>query len=246
MDKYSSLSSHLSRANSVASDALRRTIRRHERDASTGGGGDDDDPIALDANDGEGLVVNYLRIKNDVTISYLIDLALLLRHKLLHSSSRRRRPAATTTAEDGRTSTRTGGRLLRRQERECLGRLVEMKVVLERMRPLEKKMRYQIDKLLALSTLGGGTGMEAGTFASVGGGQTAMATTTDAKGDGGNVGNDVGSDPLSFRPDLRGMMKMFEGEEEKGGYGGVSDDGNERFSRRWHSVHDEYNILLTT
>ena len=40
---------------------------------------------------------------------------------------------------------------------ECVERLVEMKAALEKIRPLEKKLRYQIDKLLALSTLGAGT-----------------------------------------------------------------------------------------
>ena len=162
----------------------------------------------MDAHDGEGLVVEYLGIKNDVTISYLIDLALLLRHKLLSSH---RRP---TTTEEEEEEDRRRGRQLRRQERECLERLVEMKVVLERMRPLEKKMRYQIDKLLALSTLGGGTGGEAGMFASVG------REVADAEKDEGKVGDDVGGDPLSFKPDLRGMMNMFE--EEEGGNGVVS------------------------
>jgi len=34
----------------------------------------------------------------------------------------------------------------------CLNRLRKMKVVLDKMRPMEKKLRYSLDKLLALST----------------------------------------------------------------------------------------------
>ena len=105
-----------------------------------------------------------------------------------------------------------------------------MKVALERMRPLERKMRYQIDKLLALSTLGamGGAG-SAGTFASVGREVEEKEKADDevmetikkgATGDGG--------DPLSFKPDLQGMMKMF---EEEDGHDGVSSEGE-----RWDLI----------
>ena len=51
-------------------------------------------------------------------------------------------------------------------------------------------------------------------FASVG------REVADAEKDEGKVGDDVGGDPLSFKPDLRGMMNMFE--EEEGGNGMVS------------------------
>ncbi|KAL3821998.1 hypothetical protein ACHAXA_002984 [Cyclostephanos tholiformis] len=216
----SSLSSHLSKANSVATDTLRRAISRHKRAAATESDDADDDdggrgtvgknsPVAFDLNDGEGLVVNYLGIKNDVTISYLIDLVLLLRLRLQTSSSSHRRQMT----EDERRRRKK----LRQQRRECLERLVEMKVALERMRPLEKKMRYQIDKLLALSTLGGGTGGGAGMFASVGREleDVEMEVKMDDNGEGGGAVVSTAGDPLSFKPDLQGMMKMFE--EEDGG-----------------------------
>ncbi|KAL3763146.1 hypothetical protein ACHAW5_004649 [Stephanodiscus triporus] len=86
-----------------------------------------------------------------------------------------------------------------------------MKVALERMRPLEKKMRYQIDKLLALSTLGGG----AGTFAAMG----REEEVANDKDETTKIADD-GVDPLSFKPDLEGMMKMFVEEEEEDGNNG--------------------------
>ena len=106
----------------------------------------------------EGLVLNYLEVKNDILLSYLIDLSLLLRHRLSASSSS------------------SSSKQQQRQQKieSCQARLQETKVILERIRPMEKKMRYQIDKLLALSTVihsansGGSNTGEAGMFAAVG------------------------------------------------------------------------------
>jgi len=102
-----------------------------------------------------------------------------------------------------------------------------MKVALERMRPLERKMRYQIDKLLALSTLGAmGGAVNAGTFASVGREVEEEEEKADDDDEmetikkGTTTGD--GGDPLSFKPDLQGMMKMF---EEEDGNDGVSSEG---------------------
>ena len=68
-------------------------------------------------------------------------------------------------------------------------------------------MRYQIDKLLALSNL------NAGVFA-------AVREEEDEKDSGddkvGNVEEKLldESDPLSFKPDLQGMMSMFEDDDK--------------------------------
>ena len=66
-------------------------------------------------------------------------------------------------------------------------------------------MRYQIDKLLALSNL------NAGVFA-------AVREEEDEKDSGNddNVEEKVldESDPLSFKPDLQGMMSMFEDDDK--------------------------------
>lgn len=133
----------------------------------------------------EGL--DFVQAKNGLLLSYLVDLTLLLRCRLNRCNG------------DDQQQTR--------QEGECLARLNEMKAVLEKARPLEKRMRYQIDKLLALSTLG------AGTFAAVG--REEEEKEADAGSDDEEVGAEreeglKNSDPLSFKPDLQGMMKMFE------------------------------------
>ena len=65
-------------------------------------------------------------------ISYLIDLTYLLRNW----SSIQNDPS------DDETSSM----------RQSIERLQEMRILLDRIRPFEKKMRYQIDKILALST----------------------------------------------------------------------------------------------
>jgi hypothetical protein len=96
---------------------------------------------------------------------------------------------------------------------------------------MEKKMRYQIDKLLALSSvihssIGGGsrriTG-EAGMFAAVGREKELVEETSEMmKGD--YVKDSTSSntnDPLSFKPDLQGMLNMFDNNDEK------DDDGND-------------------
>lgn len=143
--------------------SLHRAIRSHksskEYDSRTGG-------------------LDFLRAKNGLLLSYLIDLTMLLSLRLHKSSNN-------TSLETTNQS-----------RQECVERLVEMKAALEKLRPLEKKLRYQIDKLLALSTLG------AGTFASEG----------RERYDEEDSGTDkmAGVDPLSFKPDLQSMMRSFE------------------------------------
>ena len=152
----------------------------------------------------EGLVLNYLQVKNDILLSYLIDLSLLLRHRLSASSS-------------------SSSKQQQRQQKieSCQARLQETKVILERIRPMEKKMRYQIDKLLALSTVihsansdGSNTG-EAGMFAAVGREKELAEETEKMEGDYAKDGTSNSSnDPLSFKPDLQGMLNMFDNHDD--------------------------------
>lgn len=161
----------------------------------------------------EFLVINYLRVKNDILLSYLVDLTLLLRHRLSASS-----PSSSSPSPSKQQQQR------RRQQKieSCKTRLQETKVILERIRPMEKKMRYQIDKLLALSTVihansssGGGGGKmtgEAGMFAAVGREKELTEEETMMEGDA-NDDSISSDDPLSFKPDLQGMMNMFDNDD---------------------------------
>ena len=94
--------------------------------------------------------LDFLDVKNSLLLSYLIDLTVLVRN-------------------------RSNGK----KDVQNMRRLVEMKTVLDKMRGLDKKLRYQIEKLLAAST-------SASTFAS-----------------GGD--NDGKEDPLQFRPDPQSL-----------------------------------------
>ena len=94
--------------------------------------------------------LDFLDVKNSLLLSYLIDLTVYLRDR-----------------NNGKTNEKN------------LQRLTEMKTVLDKMRGLDKKLRYQIEKLLAAST---------------------SATTFAAGGD-----NNGPEDPLQFRPDPRSL-----------------------------------------
>lgn len=62
----------------------------------------------------------------------------------------------------------------KKHDEQNLRRLIETRTVLDKTRPLEKKMRYQLDKLLAATT-------------------TSFAV-------GGDNNNSEAADPLTFRP----------------------------------------------
>ena len=168
----------------------------------------------------EGLVLNYLQVKNDILLSYLIDLSLLLRHRLSASSS-------------------SSSKQQQRQQKieSCQARLQETKVILERIRPMEKKMRYQIDKLLALSTVihsansDGSSRMmtgEAGMFAAVGREKELAEETEKMEGDYAKDGTSNSSnDPLSFKPNLQGMLNMFDNHDDNDEHGGDDDDDHD-------------------
>ena len=97
--------------------------------------------------------LDFLDVKNGLMLSYLIDLVTYIRDKSMGEESSK-----------------------------SLERLNEMKIVLDKLRGLDKKLRYQIDKLLA-------------------------ANTTSAEfavgGDNNNI--NASEDPLQFRPDPKAL-----------------------------------------
>jgi U3 small nucleolar ribonucleoprotein protein LCP5 len=117
--------------------------------------------------------LDFLDVKNELMLSYLIDLVAYARD-----------------SKKGRNVSMS------------LARLNEMKVVLDKMRGLDKKLRYQIDKLLAADT-------SASVFAS--------------RGDN----NDASEDPLQFRPDRMALGDEEDDSDSSGedGDGDDSDDG---------------------
>jgi hypothetical protein len=111
-----------------------------------------------------------------------------------------------------------------------------MKVALERIQPLKRKTRYQIDKLLVLSTLGRGADRKGST-----GMFTAMGREEEEEADKKKVddkdetaiGADDGGNLLSFKPYLEGMMKIL---KEEDGNNGVSDKGGRERDDSTHLV----------
>jgi len=137
--------------------------------------------------------LDFLDTKNSMMLSYLIDLTYRLRHDI---QNKKKKDTAQAIPENS------------------WQRLTEMSTALDKTRPLEKKMRYQLDKLLTAAT---GT-----TFASGG-------------GDSG-PGPDATDDPLQYRPNPKALKSSDMNdedisEEESGGEDGsksedLSEDGD--------------------
>jgi hypothetical protein len=132
----------------------------------------------FDSSDG----LDFLDTKNGILLSYMIDLTQLLKLKASKNNDPEKMEA-------------------------CLNRLREMKIVLEKTRPLEKKMRYQLDKLLALSA--------------------SSAAFSSANTAGRNDGDDThNSDPLAFRPNPESLVGKDEDEGEASDNVVDDDDGD--------------------
>jgi len=104
---------------------------------------------------------DFLETKNLLMVSYLIDLTYFVSLKFSNCKM-----------DDIKIQ-------------DCIQRLEEMRVVLEKIRPMEKKMGYQLDKILAVAS-------NSSTFAA----GNAPSTVDDANQ----------SDPLSYRPNPQNMI----------------------------------------
>jgi hypothetical protein len=109
--------------------------------------------------------LDFLDVKNSLVVTYLIEYVYRLRMHLQQISQ----AEETENNEDALQSN--------------LCRLNETRVVLDKIRGMDKKLRYQIDKILS-------SGINAGTFVS--------ATTTS----GGAANDKVEDDPLQYHPRL--------------------------------------------
>jgi len=118
--------------------------------------------------------INFLQVKNTLMISYLIDMTRLLHH----------------WSSIQNLSVITGDDTISSSVKQSIERLQEMRIIFDRIRPLEKKMRYQIDKVLALST---------STFAVV-------DTDTHKLDDKKDLSQSKDIDPLSYRPNPDNMI----------------------------------------
>lgn len=124
----------------------------------------------FDARDG----LDFLQTKNSLLLSYLIDLTQYVKFNLSKDKDEAKLES-------------------------CMKRLREMKIILEKIRPLEKKMRYQIDKLLALSA-------SSSDFAS--------GSLNDVTGEDETDFTGKNTDPLAFRPNPESLLEKDNGIED--------------------------------
>jgi U3 small nucleolar ribonucleoprotein protein LCP5 len=125
--------------------------------------------------------LDFLSVKNSLLASYLIDLTIYVRNR-------------SNGAVDGKN----------------LKRLKEMKVVIDKMRGLDKKLRYQIDKLMA------------------------AANTASSYAIGGD---NAPEDPLLYRPDISALEDFSDGEGF--GVGSSDDEDNVDDSENEDSEEDD-------
>jgi U3 small nucleolar ribonucleoprotein protein LCP5 len=119
--------------------------------------------------------LDYLHVRNDLLLSYLIDLVVWIRDF---------QPGTTDSGKDHRTN-------LHR-------RLIETRTILDKARGLDKKLRYQIDKLLSVASSSSSAFVTAGE----------KDDDVDGTRDGSN------DDPLHFRPDLASFKDVGDDDDD--------------------------------
>ena len=132
--------------------------------------------------------LDFLDTKNSLLLSYLIDLTVHLRNRVMMSSHQ------DDNADDNNNNNNT-----------IHHRLLEMRTVLDKTRNLDKRLRYQIDKLLSYQS-------------------TASSFAIGADGPLNNIANS-NEDPLQFRPSVEALE---EEEEEEDGKCRKADQRNHR------------------
>jgi U3 small nucleolar ribonucleoprotein protein LCP5 len=95
----------------------------------------------LEAKDG----ISLLSLKNHLMMSYLHSLALLIPHRILGHTLLDRTPPSEPFSSAQRSARGTGAG-------DLVDSIVEGRIVLEKVKVLEGRMKYQIEKLVRLAT----------------------------------------------------------------------------------------------
>lgn len=184
-------------------DALKETLKKVEASLlpavdSFCTGSKDSDKKALPSS----LGLDFLHVKNTLLLSYLIDLLVHLRDTVEPLPSHPSADSDEESKEEQSDSEEEGKQLeqQKKQQQQQRRRLLEMRTVLDKSRGLDKKLRYQIDKLLSSLT-------DSSAFATGGEGKTDGNDNSDEDNDGdrGGFGNEQ-DDPLRHRPDPKSML----------------------------------------
>jgi len=139
----------------------------------------------LDMKDG----ISLLSLKHHLLLSYMQSLTLLSAHRVVgHSLATRSRPTMSFTTTDREARGAEAG--------DLVDSLVENRIVLEKVKQLESKMRYQIEKLVKVAE----------------------------EGDTRSV-VDVINDPLAFRPNPQNLVDNEESASDAAADENERDDG---------------------
>ncbi|OBZ75635.1 Neuroguidin [Grifola frondosa] len=137
----------------------------------------------LDTQDG----ISLLSLKHHLMLSYLQSLVLVTSRRALGHSLTERTPPALPFSAEGRGPRGSGAG-------DRVDSMIEGRVVLEKVKVLEGRMKYQIDKLVRIAE------------------------------EPASAGQNVINDPLAFRPNPEALMNQESGDEdEEGGTKDVGD-----------------------
>ncbi len=162
--------------------------------------------------------LDFLHVKNTLLLSYIIDLLVHLRDTVepLPSGS------ANDSDEESKESESDSKDENQIEEHQVQQRrrLLEMRTVLDKSRGLDKKLRYQIDKLLSSLT-------DSSAFATGGEGADDAGDSDEEGGsaDEGGVSNEQ-DDPLRYRPDPKSMLDDSDDDDSAEGDDDDSSDDN--------------------
>jgi len=162
--------------------------------------------------------LDFMHVKNTLLLSYLIDLTVHLRDAVVDPSDGENKEAESDDENEENEK--------KEQREKQRRRLLEMRTVLEKSRGLDKKLRYQIDKLLSSLT-------DSSAFAT-GAGSNNEDGNSDGEDDGitGDNGQD---DPLRHRPDPKSMLDSDKDDSSDEN----SDDGDDMYEEEDEDEDDD-------
>jgi U3 small nucleolar ribonucleoprotein protein LCP5 len=202
-------------------DALKETLKKVEAslipavDSFCSNGSKSNGKAALPSSFG----LDFLHVKNTLLLSYLIDLLVHIRDTVEPLPSHPEADSDEESKEEESDSEDKQQQQLKQQQQQQQQkrRLLEMRTVLDKSRGLDKKLRYQIDKLLSSLT-------DSSAFAT-GGEGTNNSNDSGDEGDREGFTNDR-EDPLRYRPDPKAMLDNSD-DDDSAEEDDNSDDGGD-------------------
>ncbi|KAI0781363.1 hypothetical protein BD413DRAFT_608521 [Trametes elegans] len=161
-----------------------RTLPSEHSPTSTSGHLRQNATSELDTREG----ISLLSLKHHMMLSYLQSLSLITARRAIgHSLEERTHPAGPFSSKDRPARGSGAG--------DRVDAAIEARVVLEKVKVLEGRMKYQIDKLVRIAE------------------------------EGDSADKNIANDPLAFRPNPQALMDQDSGSEDEDEAGGAARDG---------------------